>query len=135
VSCIPHGVCQSGSLTWKNRLHARQFENDSTPATQLLIQAGADLRAKNESGATPLIHAMMKGQTNKDNIRTLICMSKEEEIDEADNKGHTALHHLAKMKSADKIFLKEISEVRLNHMNKNVVFNSALASPWSQHHT
>jgi ankyrin repeat protein len=112
VSCIPHGVCQSGSLTWKNRLLARKCENDSTPATQLLIQAGADLRTRNESGATPLILAVMKGQANKDNIRTLICMSKEEEIDQADNKGHTALHHLAKMKSADKIFLKEISKVR-----------------------
>ena len=112
MSCIPHGVRQSESLDWQNRLNAGKSENDSTPATQLLIQAGADLSAKNETGATPLILAMMKGQRNKDNIRTLILMSKEEEIDEADNKGHTALHHLAKLKNADRIFLKEITKVR-----------------------
>ena len=107
---------QADPLTWQNRYLVRETENGIASPAQLLIQAGADLRAKNDLGETPLIRAMKMGETNKDNIRTLICMSTEEEINEIDNSGRTAFHHLKTMRTLNRAFSVEIEKVKTNNI-------------------
>ena len=83
---------------------------------QLLIQAGADLRAKNENGETPLICAMKRGRPNKENIKALICMSTKSEINEADIVHRTVFHHLF-LTTKNTAFLTEMKEVALIKFN------------------
>ena len=103
---------------WRKRLHAEtlQWIIDSKPAIQLLLQGGADLRAKNSEGMTPLIYALKHGQHNKTNIKTLIRYSKPQEINEADDNACTALHHLSMMKKSENGFLTDITKVRLKYV-------------------
>jgi ankyrin repeat protein len=95
---------------------------------QLLIHAGANLAAKNASGMTPLIYAMQKGESNQENIKALVCYSKQEEINEVDDEDRTALHHLAKMNTANKVFLTYLTKVLLvdkkkeKSKNINIIF-------------
>ena len=85
---------------------------DTTPAIQLLLQAGADLTAKNVDGMTPLIYSLQKHEQNRRNIATLIRYSTEQEVNEADSMHRTPLHHLARMKKSwDHGFLTEITKV------------------------
>ena len=107
-----HGTANKGyQLQWQDRLRPTgQVEGCS--AIQLLIEAGADLRSKNNEGMSPLIFSMQNGEKHKENIRTLILFSKREDLNEEDNNGYTALHHLAKM-SASPAFLKEFTQVSL----------------------
>ena len=79
---------------------------------QLLIQAGADLRSKNDKGETPLICAMQRGEPNKGNIKALIFMSKTSEINEADIAHRTAFHHLF-LTAKNTAFLTEMKEVAI----------------------
>ena len=106
---MPLNLRQAENLTWQNRLYARELTTMSP--IQLLIHAGANLVAKNASGMTPLIHAMQKGESNQENIKALVCYSKQEEINEVDNEDCTALHHLAKMNTANKVFLTYLTKV------------------------
>ena len=108
---MPTNLRQAENLTWQNRLYARELTTMSP--IQLLIHAGANLGAKNASGRTPLIHAMQKGESNQENIKALVCYSKQEEINEVDNEDRTALHHLAKMNTANKVFLTYLTKVIL----------------------
>ena len=57
------------------------------------------------------MYALQKGESNKENIKTLIGCSNKEEVNEADLKDCTALQHVAKMTSANKTFLKDITRV------------------------
>ena len=103
---------------WKRRLHADTLPSVivTIPAIQLLLQGGADLRAKNIEGMTPLIYSLQRREQNRRNIKTLIRYSKEQEINEADSRGRTALHHLARMKPPrDHGFLTDITKVSLLH--------------------
>ena len=86
---------------------------------ELLIKGGADLMARNSAGMTPLIYAIQKGQENIKNIKTLICYSKEDEINKPDAEGLSPLHHLAKMVHAKKSLLVEITNVRM-HLLPNI---------------
>jgi ankyrin repeat protein len=106
------GLRDVENIQWKNRLHAHKLQPD-TPIIQLLIHGGASLRAKNENGLTPLLHALQKGKKNVRNIKTIASYSSQEEINEVDNKGCNALHHIAKMKNAKPAFREEITNVRL----------------------
>ena len=55
-----------------------------------------------------------------ENIKTLICCSNRGETNEADRKACTALHYLAKMKSANKKFLKDMTKVGLKHFGEKL---------------
>ena len=88
---------------------------------QLLIHAGANLGATNGSRMTPLIHVMQKGENNQENIKALVCYSKQEEINEVDNEDRTALHHLAKMNTANKVFLTYLTKVLLIDKKKEEI--------------
>ena len=108
---MPTNLRQAENLTWQNRLYARELTTMSP--IQLLIHAGANLVAKNASGMTPLMYPMQKGDSNQENIKALVCYSKPEEINEVDNEDRTALHHLAKMNTANKVFLTYLTKVLL----------------------
>ena len=113
MSCIPDsGPSDVKNIKWKNRLHAHELQPD-TPIIQLLIHGGASLKAKNKNGLTPLLHALQKGEKNVSNIKTIASYSSKEEINEVDNKGGNALHHIAEMKKAKTAFREEITNVRL----------------------
>ena len=113
---MPTNIRQAENLTWQKRLYARELTTMSP--IQLLIHAGANLGAKNGSRMTPLIHVMQKGENNQENIKALVCYSKQEEINEVDNEDRTALHHLAKMNTANNVFLTYLTKVLMIDLKK-----------------
>ena len=111
---------------WQERLRPRTNGNSSL--VQLVIEAGGNLRAKNNEGLTPLMFAMQKGEKNRENILSLILYSKPEEINERDHEGGCALHHLAKVQNAKTAFLEEITKVSVSIYNEDsqMIFNFRL---------
>ena len=103
-----------GWTKWQaDKLQELQPTRAATSPVQLLIEAGANLSAKNHEGLTPLMVAMQNWKRNKGTIRTIIEYSKPEEINEVDTKGCSVLHHLAKMQ-ASTAFAAEITKVRIS---------------------
>ena len=121
---MPLNPHQDENRTWQNRLYARELTTMSP--IQLLIHAGANLVKKNASGMTPLMYAMQKGESNQGNIKALVCYSKPEEINEVDNDDRTVLHYLAKMNTANKVFLTYLTKVLIYKNGKS--YNIVLAS-------
>ena len=77
---------------------------------------------------TPLMHAVGKGEGNKKNIETLIRCSQKEELNEGDNEGCTVLHHVRRIKTVDKAFLKSMTLVSLNHLDMKLYFSYSSCS-------
>ena len=83
---------------------------------------------KNAAGKTPLMHALEQGTENIENIKTIIRCSKPEEINAADNEGRTVLHHLAKMRTKDKGFLKVLTRVRMLNVKYKYIHTNSVCS-------
>jgi ankyrin repeat protein len=61
----------------------------------MLIQAGADLEARNEAGHTPLIRLAMSGQNEPRPEIFEVLVKEEVDVNAVDLEHNTALHHLA----------------------------------------
>ena len=65
---ISRSFMPSNAHCWQDRLRPTQSQSKSY--VQLLIEAGADLNAKNNDGLTPLMHGMKRGDLHK--VRTIV---------------------------------------------------------------
>ena len=97
-------------MIWQERL--RHHPRSTQCPVKLLIEAGANLRAKNCDGLTPLKLAFKEKKTNRKKIKLLIQYSKVDEINETDNEGCSILHDLAVNEPQESnVFLREATTV------------------------
>lgn len=91
--------------------------NDATAGpVAMLIMAGADVNARDESGATPLHHAVEYGGGHPDVIPDVIneLVMAGAEVDEQDTNGRTSLHWAARNRSNSPVAIRELLSANAN---------------------
>eukprot|EP00388_Colpodella_angusta_P044166 GDKK01061940.1.p1 GENE.GDKK01061940.1~~GDKK01061940.1.p1 ORF type:complete len:182 (+),score=7.91 GDKK01061940.1:236-781(+) len=111
-----------GSFT---ALHAASANGDAM-SMNLLIEAGADIEARDEHGCTPLFYAARKGRY--DAVEVLL--SRKANVNAVDSRGKTPLHAAAGGTHNRSVVLLVAAGARADVANRNTLWLAVINSPW-----